>query len=309
MVSICIVTYNRNEDLKNCLQSIRDSVTIAHETIVVDNCSTDGTKEMVRSQFPEVTMIENRENRYFSPAMNQAWLAARGNYVLNLSSDSVLKLGTVRTMVDFLEEHPDVGIAGPRTYDAHGDIVTTCHSPNIMLGVLSNLFFVTQFIRGNKAVLRLFRAVFKNRTGFTNDYSVRREVEVIDGAGIMLRRELIERVGSLDEHLFFGPDDYDFCLRVRKKGYMIWFLPEAEAVHKTHGRLNLDLPASYIRTVYPSWCYVFKKHSSTLTFRFLKVLLATGLFVRAAFSRLRLGRKGGISQAYYETARQCLLYK
>ncbi|MGD8753574.1 MAG: glycosyltransferase, partial [Anaerolineales bacterium] len=122
-LSVCIVTYQALDFLKDCLQSVIDNtLDKSYEIIVVDNCSQDGTIEMLQQEFPGVRLIENDDNYGFSRPLNQALRAARGRNLLSLNPDTYVHSGALDLLVDYLDDHPDVGIVGPKVLNRDGTL-------------------------------------------------------------------------------------------------------------------------------------------------------------------------------------------
>lgn len=308
-LSICTVTYdNRKTDLEKCLTSIYENVQdISFEIIVVDNASTDETIKMIEEYFPDVHIIKNAQNIGYAPAMNQAWLKSSGKYIMTLSSDAELLPGAVDRMIKFLEEHKDVGVVGPKTYDANGKIVSTCHSHRFMLSTIGNLFLITDVIKQHPWMSKILRCLGGKSFGFSKDYDISEEVRVLDGGCLLFRRELINNIGLLDDKIFIGPDDYDWCYRVRKAGYKLWYLAESEIIHLTSSKSALGLPPEYIRRVYLAMCYTYSKQSDLFHLFLYKNILIIGLLFRIGICLLK-GEDKKVIRAYLGTLTDILRY-
>ncbi|HVN53468.1 MAG TPA: glycosyltransferase family 2 protein, partial [Anaerolineaceae bacterium] len=127
-LSICIVTYRSRELLRSCIQSILENHPQQDcEIIVVDNCSDDGTVEMLRSNFPFVQVIENSSNRGYTGPMNQAFRLARGDYVVQLNPDTVIQPAAFERMLRFMDDHSNVGICSPKVLNRDGTLQKQCH--------------------------------------------------------------------------------------------------------------------------------------------------------------------------------------
>jgi len=197
-LSIIIVNTNNRKILEECLGSIhKNTHKISFEIILTDNASTDGSQDMVRMKFPRVNLIQNTENAGFIRASNQGLRIYRGRYAILLNDDTVVKDGALDKMVKFMDEHPGAGAGGPKLLNTDG-------TPQRQGGLFAGKFWLTDKPQ---------------------------EVDFIIGAALLARREVIEKVGLLDEKLFFYNDDLDWCKRIRKAGYKIYFLPQAEIVH------------------------------------------------------------------------------
>ena len=126
-LSICLVTYEARDYLRNCLHSIYENPPDCEfGIIVVDNCSTDGTQELLKSKYPEVDLIENQENMGFTAPSNQALRKSKGDYLLLLNPDTHLKPQAFNQLIGYMQAHPDVGICGPKVLNTDGTLQKPC---------------------------------------------------------------------------------------------------------------------------------------------------------------------------------------
>jgi len=222
-VSVLIVTYNSKAVLPGCLLSLEAATNIEHEVIIVDNASVDGTPDLVRRRFPAVNLIENRRNEGFAAATNRACREARGRCLLLLNPDTVVQSGAVERMVAILESRRDAGICAPRTLTADGRIRHNCLS-------FETPWSFFRFGVGVGPLQRLRRRVL--RGGGWDLYADQPQmVEVASGAAMLVRRELFDRLGGLDERFFMYCEDEDFCLRARRIGWATMLVPGAVVTH------------------------------------------------------------------------------
>jgi GT2 family glycosyltransferase len=261
-LTVCIVTYNRSDDVDNALLSIYEhAASLGPEVIVVDNNSTDGTRELIADKYPKACVIHNPINQGYGPAMNLALAQARGEFVLTLSSDAVLKPGAAQTLVKFMRTHPRAGLAGPRTLDARGKIVTTLHHPSIMVAMWSQIIPIAKFIRERPWLRRQLTKLFPNSSGQTSNYDYTRRVPMVDGGCVLARRSAIVKVGLLDPLIPLGPDDYDWCFRMRQAEFEVWYVAESEIIHRTSVKDNIiDLSPGYLSVKFPVFCYFYGKY-------------------------------------------------
>jgi N-acetylglucosaminyl-diphospho-decaprenol L-rhamnosyltransferase len=247
-LSIVIVSWNARDLLKACLRAVFDTLDVPRtEVIVVDNGSDDGSVEMVRAHFPQVRLIENRQNLGFARANNQAIIGSRGRYVLLLNSDTEVKPGALSKMVRFLDTHPNVGIVGPRLLNTDGSFQGSCADfPTLWGEALLLLGDVSQRLRGPSYP-------YKPPSRLT------RSVDWVSGACLMIRRDVIATVGLLDEAFFFYTEETDWCFRVKQAGWLVMHQPEAVVVHHgggSSGRASLQKR----RRLYASKRQLFTKH-------------------------------------------------
>ncbi|MHB1295235.1 MAG: glycosyltransferase family 2 protein [Anaerolineae bacterium] len=219
-LSIAIVNWNTRVLLADCLRSVqRCADALAVETFVVDNASTDGSAAMVRETFPEVRLIANSDNVGFARANNQAIRQITGRHVMLLNSDTEVHAGALAALVRFLDDHPDAGGAGPFLENADGSLQPSCH-PVLTPG---REFWRLCFLEG-----LLPRATYPMRRWPEGQA---RQVEVIKGACLVLRREALDQVGLLDERYFMYSEEMDLCYRLTQAGWDLYWVPEARVTH------------------------------------------------------------------------------
>jgi len=258
-LSICIVNHNAKDILRQCLDSIVGSGTkLDYEIIVVDNNSLDGSIELVRQNYRQVQLIESKYNLGFASANNLAIKAAKGKHLVLLNNDTELVNDSFGKMVAFMGKNPRVGILACKLYEADGKTVQrNCRS-----------FPLTPFdtIFGRASLLsKLFpnNPITKRTTLSDWGYNSARQVDWVSGAAMMIRREVINQIGGLDENFFMYWEDTDFCKRASDAGWEIWFTPEAEVTHFTGqggGKRSLGLKLFMIYQLHRSAYYYFRKH-------------------------------------------------
>ena len=223
-VSISIVNWNTREILRACLRSVYENAgTVDFHIIVVDNASTDGSAEMVREYFGRVQLIANPQNRGFAAANNQGIAVAKGRYVLLLNSDTIVLRAAIEKAVAFADAHPEVAIVGCRVLNPDYTLQRTCFMfPSLLNMLLSSTYLYKLWPRS-----RLF-----GREQLTwwdrNDV---REVDVVTGCFMLVRRAAILQVGMMDDEFFMYGEETDWCYRFKKAGWKIMFAPHGEIVH------------------------------------------------------------------------------
>ncbi|MDD5467923.1 MAG: glycosyltransferase family 2 protein [Anaerolineales bacterium] len=226
-LSICIVSFQARECLRNCLNSVYANPPAGEfEVILVDNHSDDGTVELAQREFPDIRLIINPENRGFTAPMNQALRAGRGEYLLELNPDALVLPGAFDHLVDFMEKHPEVGICGPKVLNMDGSLQKPCRRgesrPWAVITYftgLSNLFPRSKWFGGY-----LMSYIDEDET---------HEVAGVSGSCMLIRRQVIQQIGYLDERFFAYQEDADFCFQARKAGWKIFYVPAARIIH--HG--------------------------------------------------------------------------
>jgi GT2 family glycosyltransferase len=216
-VSVCIVNWNTREMLRRCLLSIRAcSHGVRLQVIVVDNDSADGSADMVRQGFPEVTLIATGDNLGFARGSNRAAQAAVGAYVLYLNPDTELVSNAIRGMWAYMQQHPSCGATGCRLLNSDGSIQHTCASgfPTPRNELSSLLFLDRLFPRS-----RLFSSRELNYWDHANSC----DVDCLSGACLMLPAALDKQLKGFDESLFMYGEDLDLCCRIRAQGLVLHY--------------------------------------------------------------------------------------
>ena len=224
-LSVVIPSYNTRELIEQALRTVVEAAKeIEVEIIVVDNASRDGSADMVAAEFPAVRLIRNERNLGFAGANNMAFRQARGRHVLLLNSDTIVRPDTLRCLVDFLDAHPQAGAAGCKILNPDGTFQHDCRRgfPTPMaalykLSGLSRLFpHNPRFARYNLTYL---------------DPDELSEVDALSGSCMIVRREVLEQVGLLDEAYFMYGEDLDWCYRMRQAGWRIYYVPSTTIIH------------------------------------------------------------------------------
>ncbi len=228
-LSIIIISFNTKEFLKKCLLSIRENTSkpLNYEIIVVDNNSSDGTKDEISnfsSQISNFKLIENEENVGFAKACNIGVKQAKGRYILFLNPDTHIFKHTLNEMVSFMDFHKEAGAATcfvewpNRKLDdgAHRGFPTPWNAFCYFSG-LAKLFPKSLLFNGYNL-------------GFKHLDTVH-EIDALTGAFMIVRREAGEEIGWWDEDYFFNGEDLDFCFKLKEKGWKIYFIPTVKVLH------------------------------------------------------------------------------
>lgn len=220
-LSIVIVSWNTRDILRDCLVTVMDGIgELRVQVIVVDNASDDGSAEMVETDFPEVELVRSPTNTGFAGGNNIGFRRCRGRQVLLLNSDTLVLGDVLERSVTWLDDHPDVGAMGCRVLNPDRTVQSTCFRYPSLL----NLLLLTLGLSRFDGWLGRYQYV-----GWQRD--AEREVEVLTGCFVIVRREVLEQVGELDDRFFFCGEETDWCLRVRRAGWRLVFAPTGEIVH------------------------------------------------------------------------------
>jgi GT2 family glycosyltransferase len=243
------------------------------EVIVIDNGSSDGSPNMVQTDFPEVDLIVNKQNEGFARPNNVGMARGKGRYLMLLNSDARLTAGSVGTLVQFLEEHPQAGACAPMLLYPDGSLQRSVKGfPSLETHLYDMLFLDKLFPRS--------RVFGKREMGYF-DYDRTTAIDHAMAAAFLVRRELLTTVGPLDERFAIYYNDVDWCYRIRQQGLQIWYVPAAKVFHhlgKTVGLLNKDF--SYFATLYDNVMLFYLKHYGRWAVIEYKLTLALGFVFR-----------------------------
>lgn len=259
-LSIIILSYNTKNLTFKCIASI-----VSHyrqqlengtfELIVVDNASTDGTVEELRNRQQEIgriKIVENHMNFGFSKGNNVGTKKAQGKYILFLNSDTEVNNDGFLGMVTYLDEKTEIAVLGGRMINRDGSYHRS-----------TGKFYTIPYL-----VLMLFGF---ERLGFVRpEVTKLQSVDWVSGACLMVRRDIFLRLGGFDEHLFMYLEDMEFCYRVRKAGFAIYFYPFTQMLHVGQGSSSRSFA---IIQLYKNLLYFYKKHTSTFQYNLVRLLL------------------------------------
>lgn len=203
LVSIVILNWNGRKLLKNCLTSIKENTSYPnYEIIVVDNGSTDGSQTFIKESYPNINLIENKKNLGFSKANNQGIIAAGGDFIFLLNNDTQVTKNWLTNLIEVAESDSKIGIVGCKMIFPNGEVQ---HAG----GYITNAGIGRHYSNGEEG-----------------------EVEYVTGASMLIKREVIDKIGLLDEK--FTPiyfEDTDLCFRARKAGFKVVYTPKSSIMH------------------------------------------------------------------------------
>lgn len=224
-VSILIVSWNVKELLRDCLRSLKENAgDVRYETIIVDNASHDGSPEMIRTEFPWVKLVEPHANLGFGRGNNLAFQHGTGRWTLLLNPDTVVLDRAIEKLVKFADENPQAGAVGGRTLKADLTLERSCcwGSPGLWPLVCKSVGLHLIF-KGSKLMNSEAMDWWQRDTV--------RDVDVITGCCLMIRRDIYRQTGGFDERFFMYAEEVDLCWRIRKLGWRLMFCPQAEIIH------------------------------------------------------------------------------
>lgn len=224
-ISVCIVTYRARDLLRDCLHSLFENTPQAElEVIVVDNGSQDGVAEMLQQEFPGVRFIANERNNGYTRPMNQALQAGRGRFLLQLNPDTLILPHALDALVAFMEAHPAVGICGPKVLNRDRSLQKPCRRGE------SRPWAVFTYFTGLAALFPHSRTFGEYLMSYAGENETH-PVAGVSGSCMLIRREVVEQIGYLDERFFAYQEDADFCFRARQAGWQIYYVPQAQIIH------------------------------------------------------------------------------
>lgn len=258
-LSVVILNYNTIGLTRTCLKTLFTSNLGRYwlEVIVCDNGSTDGSVAMIKKEFPQVTLIDNKKNLGFASGNNPGIRKAKGRYILLLNTDTEVSRETLRTMLSYMDEHPETGASTCKLILPDGSMDPACHrgfpTPWVAFTYMAKL----------EKLFPKTRLFGEYHQGY-KDFSAIHEVDCISGAFFLVRREVIKKVGLLDEDYFMYGEDIDWAYRIREAGWKIIYNPIVSILHKKKqsGRANILKKRRVTTEIYfhkYNWLF-YKKH-------------------------------------------------
>lgn len=280
-ISIVIVNYNVKHFLEHAIiaakKALNNQVFSANswkgEIIVVDNQSVDGSVKMIKDKFGDVTLIENKENKGFATANNQAIREANGEYILLLNPDTLVEEDTFAKTIEFMDAHPDAGALGVRMIDGQGKFL-----PESKRGLPTP---ETAFYKifGFSRLFPRSKIFGKYHLGYLSEDELH-EVDVLSGAFMLLRKKVLDKIGLLDEDFFMYGEDIDLSTRIINAGYKNYYFPDAHIIHykgESTGKGSLN----YVRIFYKAMIIFARKHYSQRKAGLFIFLIQLAVYFRA----------------------------
>lgn len=276
-LSIVIVNYNVACFLEQCLRSVYEAAEgIAVEVFVVDNNSVDNSLEMLRKQFPQVTLIANQENVGFAKANNQAIRQAKGEYVLLLNPDTIVQRDTFVKTLEFMDQTPDAGALGVKMIDGQGRFL-----PESKRGLpLPEVAFYKIF--GLSKLFKKSRRFGRYHLTYLDPDQIH-EVEVLPGAFMLMRKSVLDRIGLLDETFFMYGEDIDLSYRVILGGYKNYYFPLTRIIHYK-GESTKKSSVNYVIVFYQAMQIFAKKHFSPKNAKLFDLMINFAIWFRASLA-------------------------
>lgn len=224
-LGICILTLKSRERVLACLASLfEETRDLDIDVVVVDNHSQDGTVEAIRAQFPKVRLIVNDANLGYSKAVNQGLRELKARYYVLLNPDTIVLASAFNHLIRFMDENPEAGICSPRVLNQDGSVQYQARRGE------ARPWDVFSYFSG-------LSKLFPNDPRFSGyllthiDNSKITEVKAVSGSCMMIRKEVIDQIGYLDERYFAYQEDTDYCFHARQAGWKVYYVPQAEVIH------------------------------------------------------------------------------
>jgi GT2 family glycosyltransferase len=277
-LSICIVSYQARDLLRDCLYSIHKTVdSLSFEIIIVDNHSDDGTIEMLNKEFPGVRLVVNDHNTGYTRPNNQAIRESQGRYIVLLNPDTLVQPNAIAELFGFLETHPEIGIVGPKVLNRDGTLQKQCRRSEARPWD-SFCYF--------SGLSRLFPQD-KRFAGYLMTYldeNLTHEAEAVSGSCMMIRRQVIEQIGYQDENFFAYQEDTDYCRRARLAGWKVFYNPSAQIIHYGgEGGSNVQ-PFRSIIEWHRSYYLYYRKHFAKDYFFIFNAIYYFGMLLKLTLS-------------------------
>ncbi len=294
-LSVIILNYNVQYFLEQCIKSVqRATKNIDAEIIVVDNNSSDNSCKLVKSNFPDVTLLENKKNVGFSKANNQAVAVANGEYICILNPDTAVSENTFLECLNFIVDKKDIGALGTFLLDGTGNFLPESkrNLPTPSISLLKLLGFGKKYYATK-----------------VSEKSKGDQVPVLVGAFMFLKKSIYNEVGGFDEDYFMYGEDIDFSYKIEKAGYKNYYIGTTSVLHYKGESTSKD--AAYLKRFYGAMEIFYSKHysSSKALTRLVKFLVSFAKLYKGFFSVKNRKRKSDPKKAILLTENLSLLKK
>ncbi|MCC6442027.1 MAG: glycosyltransferase family 2 protein [Armatimonadetes bacterium] len=308
LLSAIIVNWNSRDCLRDCLESLQadlQSIAAPSEIWVMDNASSDGSREMVVQGFPAARFVSLGRNLGFARAANEGGRRSLGRYLLILNPDTLILPGGVARLLEFVERNPEVGAAGPRLLNPDGSLQPSWgRFPDLLTEAVCQFYLYRWLPAGRPVGNRLARLARPPEEPLPVDW--------VAGACLMVRRQAWEEAGPLDEEIFLYGEDLDWCFRARQSGWPIWHIPQARVVHLLSHATGREPACKLLRQAQGMQRF-FRAYRSSPAATAHIALMAFGAVLRWTVWRIKAaaaGGKGGqarqMAKGYAAVLKNCL---
>lgn len=273
-LSIIIVNWNTKDLLIRCLDSLlTQGYKGEHEIWVVDNASSDGSTEIIRNYSPNVNLIAIDENVGFGAANNLAIRQSKGKYIWLLNPDTEVKPGAITALTQFMDENSSTGAAGSKYLNPDGSLQASCYPFPTLSREFWRLFHLD----------KLWTFGIYNQNQWNQNEP--REVDVLQGASLLLRKKSLDQIGLFDEDYFMYTEEVDLCYRLKKAGWQLFWVPKSEVIHYG-GQSTQQAASNMFISLYKTKLIFFNKHYSWFDFQVYKFVLTTASILRLMITPL-----------------------
>ena len=277
-VSVIVVSYNTRDLLRDCLSSIYAKTEgVEFEVFVVDNRSEDGSADMVEAEYPMVRIIRNEENVGFARGNNLAIRSGSGRHFLLLNPDTQLVNNAVGELVAYMDRHPEAGAAGSMLLNDEREVLKVCRKFSRIIHEIGELAPVI-----NRFTLE---PLSRNYLPGGFDYGSVGETDYVQGACLIVRREVVDAVGLLDERFFMYSEEEDWCYRIKRGGWKVMYVPSAVIIHY-HGMSTRQRSSVMLMELYRSKVKFFTKNYGRFKGWLLRVTLVVLMGIRIPYYSL-----------------------
>jgi GT2 family glycosyltransferase len=284
-LSVIIVNYNVKLILEACLNSVTEAIkNITAEVIIVDNASSDESIGYLKPIFPRFTFIGNTVNEGFAKANNRGLAIAKGEFILFLNPDTTVPENCFLKCISFLKAHPDAGAVGVRMLNGHGDFLKESKRgfPSPMVSFWKMTGLTGMFPRSP-----VFSKYYLGHLDEHQDH----EVDILSGAFMMVKKEVLNKTGGFDERFFMYAEDIDLSYRIKLAGYKNYYLAGTSIIHFKGSSTKKD--SKYVRQFYKAMSQFVKKYYGRGLY---SMLLDAGISFFTLFSSLRVFFSGKTSR-------------
>jgi GT2 family glycosyltransferase len=299
-VSIVIVSFNGRDLLRRCLASIYEYTEgLQFEVIIVDNASTDGTREAIAGEYPQAKLLARANNAGFSRAVNEGIAASRGNFLLILNPDCELTSNILPVMIGYLTSRPEIGLLGPKLLDPGGQLQLSCRAfPGFEASLFNRYSLLTKLFPNNKYSSRYLMLEF--------DHSRVKDVDWLSGACWLLTRRAYETIGPLDAGYFWTFEDVDYCQRAKRAGLRVVYFPDASIIHHIGGSSRGAPGRAIIARHRGMWRYYrsYMQPANSVARPLVNAGMAIAIGARCAFQLLSSAIRGAVSSGMSSRTRR-----
>ena len=274
-ISIIIVNLNTRALLHECLHSVfANAGPLSLDVIVVDNGSSDGSADMVVAEFPRVRLVRNAHNEGFARPNNTGMRMADGRHIMLLNSDTVVQPRALEAMSQFLDTHADAGACGPMLLYPDGRIQQSAKGFPTLFTHLCDMFFLDRLLPYSrlfgKGEMRYF------------DYEHPAPVDHLMAAAFLVRREVLAGVGLLDEDFAIYYNDMDWCYRMKRRGWAVWYVPDARITHYLGSTVgNVNRRFALFRVLHENVLLFYQKHYGRISVPVYRLFTVMGFVLRS----------------------------